>query len=62
MIRTNVYIPEQQFDAMKKLSKETGISFSEHIRRAVSQYLDVVSTKTRYVVREVPLNYTATSK
>jgi metal-responsive CopG/Arc/MetJ family transcriptional regulator len=40
MKKVNHYLPEQQIEALVKLSKQTGISVSEHIRRAISDYLD----------------------
>ncbi len=39
MKKMNLYLPEQQIEALQALSKKTGISVSEHIRRAVSEYL-----------------------
>ena len=42
MLKKNLYLPEQQIEALGKLSKKTGISVSEHIRRAISAYLSMV--------------------
>ena len=43
MLRKNFYLPEQQVEALGKLAKQTGISISEHIRRAISAYLSMVA-------------------
>lgn len=43
MKKFNFYLPEQQIKALGKLSKQTGISISEHIRRAISAYLNMVA-------------------
>ncbi len=37
--RVGFYLSEIQIKALKKLSKKTSISVSEHIRRAVDEYL-----------------------
>ncbi len=39
MIRINVYVTEKQLVALRKLAGDTGLSFSEHIRRALDEYL-----------------------
>jgi len=39
MKKTNIYFPEPQLEALKKLSKETDLSMAEHIRRAMDDYL-----------------------
>ena len=39
MNRHNFYLPKQQMEALKALSKETGLSMSEHMRRAIDDYL-----------------------
>jgi len=38
MKRINFYLPAQQLNALRGLSKETGLSVSEYIRRAIDQY------------------------
>ena len=40
MKRTNIYLSEVQHKALKKLSKKTGLSLAELVRRAVDDYLD----------------------
>jgi predicted DNA-binding protein len=40
MKRTNFYYPEQMLERLKALSKRLGGSVSEHIRRAISEYLE----------------------
>ncbi len=37
--RVNHYMADVQIKRLKKLSKKTGLSVSEHIRRAVDEYL-----------------------
>lgn len=39
MIRRQVYLTEREVLLLSKLSKQTGITISEHIRRAVDSYL-----------------------
>lgn len=39
MKRTNHYIPPQQLKALKRISKETGVSVSELIRSAIADWL-----------------------
>ena len=39
MKRTNVHLPEQQIDELKKLSKKRGISMAEIVRRAIDAYV-----------------------
>ena len=39
MKRIDLYITENQLNFLKKLSGETGLSFSEHIRRAIDNYI-----------------------
>jgi len=39
MKRTTIFVPHQLFARLKALSKITGISVSELIRRAVDEYL-----------------------
>ncbi len=38
--RVGFYLSEIQIKGLKKLSKNTSISVSEHIRRAVDEYLE----------------------
>jgi hypothetical protein len=39
MKRLHVYIPEQQIEGLAVLTKKTGLKASEHIRRALDEYL-----------------------
>jgi len=39
MIKITVYLTEKQIQGLKALAKETGLSYSEHLRRAVDEYL-----------------------
>jgi len=43
MKRTNVHLTEQQIERLSQLSKSTGLSVAELIRRAIDYYLDEVS-------------------
>ena len=43
MKKTSHYLPEQQIEALAKLYECTGITVSEHIRIAISRYLDSVT-------------------
>jgi predicted DNA-binding protein len=35
----NFYVAKAQIKRLKSLSKKTGLSVSEHVRRAIDQYL-----------------------
>jgi len=60
MKKRNVYFPEQQDIRLIKLSEKTGISVSEHIRRALDFYLDYQeSDKVQYFLKEAPTSYGA---
>lgn len=37
--RVNIFFPEPLIAALKALSKKTGLSVSEHIRRAIDEHL-----------------------
>lgn len=39
MKRTHVFLPDGVIAALKSLSEKTGLSVSEHIRRAIDAYL-----------------------
>jgi len=39
MKRVNYHLPEQTIDRLKALSKETGLSVADLIRRAIDAYL-----------------------
>ena len=39
MIRTNIYLSNQQLDRLNIQSKDTGLSKAELVRRAIDKYL-----------------------
>lgn len=39
MKRLNFFLPEQVIEALQALSEKTGLTVSEHIRRAIDAYL-----------------------
>jgi predicted DNA-binding protein len=39
MKRLNFFLPEQVIAALQALSEKTGLSVSEHVRRAIDAYL-----------------------
>jgi len=39
MKRVDLYITLLQFDSLKTISQKTGLTFSEHIRRAIDSYI-----------------------
>ncbi|WP_084150459.1 ribbon-helix-helix domain-containing protein [Azohydromonas australica] len=39
MKRTNIHLSEQSREALQALSERTGITVSEHVRRAIDEYL-----------------------
>ncbi len=43
--RVGFYLSEIQVKGLKKMSKKTSISVSEHIRRAVDEYLEKYMAK-----------------
>lgn len=45
MKRTNIFLPEQLLAKLRALSKSTGLSVAEHIRRAIDEYLRKQKTK-----------------
>lgn len=40
MIRINLYITKNQIEFLRNLATKTGLTLSEHIRRAIDLYLD----------------------
>jgi len=40
MHRTNIYLPEQMVEKLRKIAKEKGVTFSEIIRRGIDDWLD----------------------
>ena len=45
-VRVHCIVPTQQEVALKKLSAKTGLTVSEHVRRAISFYLASAAEKT----------------
>ena len=45
MKRTNIHLAEPQIQRLLKLSKATGLSVAELVRRAVDEYLKVEGVK-----------------
>ena len=45
--RVGFYLSEIQIKKLKKLSDKTSISVSEHIRRAIDQYLERFEKKVK---------------
>lgn len=39
MIRRNYFIPDETHERLERLSRKTGESMSEHLRRALDEYL-----------------------
>ena len=39
MKRVNIYITDNQYATFKQLAKETGLKFTEHVRRAMDKYI-----------------------
>lgn len=55
MKKYNLYLSEQQIDALVKLSEQKGISVSELIRRALDEYTEKELLKTqRLLFRSQP--------
>ena len=55
MKRLHVFLPEQQIEGLAVLSKKTGLKASEHIRRALDDYLiknPVVETTSKSKKKE----------
>jgi hypothetical protein len=40
MRRTQILVTQQQYQALQRIAGETGLAVSEHIRRAVDEYLE----------------------
>ncbi len=43
MRRSNYYLPEPMLARLKELSRQTGVSVSEIIRRAIDAYLNAIA-------------------
>ncbi|GEM_PF-6299231 len=55
MRRVNWTITERQHQALKRLSRETGLSISELVRRALDKYLGLVGEESPLREREPSL-------
>lgn len=40
--RLNYYVTDKQYEQLQTIKKATGLSVSEHVRRALDQYIKVV--------------------
>lgn len=40
MVRTQIYIPSDVYEELKRRSKSTGLAMAEQIRRALGEYLE----------------------
>ena len=47
MIRTTVFITDQQSERLRQKQQETGLVVAEHIRRAIDVYLDLEDLNER---------------
>jgi len=54
MRRYNLYLSEPQKEALKALSGATGLSVSEHVRRAIDDYLPSQVVKLRVQAQQGP--------
>jgi len=45
MIRTNIYIPERQREALKRIAEELEIKSAEVLRRAIDEYIERYDSK-----------------
>jgi len=45
MRRTHVHLTEKQWGRLQSLAGDTGLNVSEHVRRAIDNYLDEVESK-----------------
>jgi predicted DNA-binding protein len=46
-VRTHVILPKPQRQMLVALARKTGISVSEHLRRAIDHYLNLCTEKPR---------------
>lgn len=57
-VRTNVYLPRKQDAALRNLADHSGVTFAEHLRRAVDFYIafsdDIQSAVDRLAVDPEP--------
>jgi len=60
MRKINIYIPNMDDAELRELVKKTDIKYAEHVRRAITMYLESTRRTTRYIVQEVPVQYTTT--
>jgi metal-responsive CopG/Arc/MetJ family transcriptional regulator len=47
MIRVNFYLSKLQVDKLKEISQSSGLSISEHIRRAIDLYIKEIRNVER---------------
>jgi len=47
MKRVNYYLTEMQLKKLKEISDDTGLSVSEHIRRAIDFYMEAFDDKKK---------------
>lgn len=45
--RTNIYLSDEQLEALKKLKEETGASIAWHVGKAIDAYLEKHEGKER---------------
>lgn len=45
--RTNIYLSDEQLEALKKLKEETGASIAWHVGKAIDAYLEKQEGKER---------------
>jgi catalase (peroxidase I) len=43
MVRVNYHLTDKQISKLKEMSKDTGLSVAELIRRAVDKYMEVLT-------------------
>lgn len=53
MKRVQVYLTQEQVDALKNLANER-VNFSEHVRRAIDDYLDANATEQSLPITNKP--------
>ena len=45
MIKKNLYFTKKELEALKRLSQETGLKFSELVRRIIDAYFEQIENK-----------------
>lgn len=56
MKKYNLYLSEQQINALNLLSEQKGLSVSEIIRRALDEYIEKESNKTKLLDKNKEIN------